>query len=603
MKTALCAIVAAGGVLMSVVGIAGGTAAADLELAIGGRTDYVIVVARDASPSERHGAQELARFLKEMSGADFRVLQEGGRVLEKAILVGRGPTVESLVGAAEFRGLGDDGFLIRVCGQRLILAGGRQRGSMYACYSLLEDILGCRWYTSTVSVIPKKPTIRIPAGLSVREVPSFENRDPFYFDAFDADWAARNRSTANHSRLDETRGGKIAYFPFVHSFEMLVPPGEYYDKHPEYFSLVDGKRLKEHSQLCLTNPDVLRIATERVLQWMEAHPEAKIFSVSQNDWGNPCQCESCQAVVRREGSESGPLLEFVNAIARETRKRFPDRLIDTLAYQYTKEPPRTVRPEPNVRVRLCPIEACVAHPFEQCQRNAVFVDVLKRWTDITDNLYVWHYVVNFRCYQQPVPNLRELAADIPMYARHGVKGLFLQGMYQEGGNGELCELRSWVMAKMLWNANRDTNVLVDDFLNGYYGPAAPAMRRYIDLMHDNVEKNSIHVGIYDPPTAPYLTKEVLSAAEGCFDEAEAAVRFRPEYLRRVQRDRLAIRYVRLMQDIERWRESGRETKAAGDLWARLQQFAADLESHGAKRISEPQTIREWLEGLRRELGQ
>ncbi len=140
---------------MSVVGVAGGTAVADLELATGGRTNYAIVVARDASPSERHGAQELARFLKEMSGADFPVLQEGGRVPEKAILVGRGRTVESLIGPDEFRGLGDDGFLIRACGQRLILAGGRQRGSMYACYSLLEDVLGCRWYTSTVSVIPK----------------------------------------------------------------------------------------------------------------------------------------------------------------------------------------------------------------------------------------------------------------------------------------------------------------------------------------------------------------------------------------------------------------------------------------------------------------
>ncbi len=588
---------------MSLAGVADKAAAADLELAVAGRTDYVIVVAGDASPSEKHGAQELARFLEEMSGAQFPVVAGKGRLPEKAILVGRSRTVDALVGAQEFRGLGDDGFIIRACGQRLVLAGGRQRGSMYACYSLLEDILGCRWYTSTVSVIPKKPTIRIPGDLSIREVPSFENRDPFYFDAFDADWAARNRSTANHSRLDESRGGKIAYFPFVHSFEMLVPPGEYYEQHPEYFSLVDGRRLKDYSQLCLTNPDVLRIATERVLQWMESHPEAKIFSVSQNDWGNPCQCDSCQAVVRREGSESGPLLEFVNAIARETRKRFPDRLIDTLAYQYTKEPPRTVRPEPNVRVRLCPIEACVAHPFEKCERNAVFVDVLKRWTVITDNLYVWHYVVNFRCYQQPVPNLRELAADIPMYARHGVRGLFLQGMYQEGGNGELCELRAWVMDRMLWNARRDMDALVDDFLKGFYGPAAPAMRRYIDLMHDNVEKNGIHVGIYDPATAPYLTADVLAAAESCFDEAEAAVRSRPEYLRRVQRDRLAIRYVRLMQDIERWRGGGKDPETARSLWTTLNEFASDLESHGARRISEPQTIREWVDGLRRELGQ
>jgi len=599
MNTRTVAAVLGGMVLMAA---SAETSASDIVLSLAGKAEYRVVVSAKASPSEKHGAQELARFLGEMSGGTFEVVPEPSKLPRKAILVGRGRLVDSLVPASAFDGLGDDGFLIRAVGDTLILAGGRQRGTMYACYSLLEDVLGCRWYSSAVSVIPKMPTIRIPAGIDRRETPAFENRDPFYTDAFDADWAARNRSTADSARLDEQRGGKISYYPFVHSFLYLVPPDRYFAEHPEYFSLIDGKRLRDHSQLCLTNPDVLRISTQQVLKWMEEHPNAKIFSVSQNDWGNPCQCEKCRAVVEREGSESGPLLEFVNAVARETRKKYPDKLIDTLAYQYTKEPPKHVVPEENVRVRLCPIEACVSHPFEQCEHNSIFVDVLKRWTAMTNNLYVWHYVVNFHGYQQPVPNFRELAADIPMYHRHGVKGLFLQGMYQEGGNGEFCEMRAWVEAKLLWDAGRDMEALVDDFMKGYYGPAAPALRRYFDLMHENVTKNNLHVRIYDQPTAGYLSPDILAKAEACFDDAEAAVRIRPDHLRRVQRDRLSIRYVRLMQAVEAWRGGGRSPQEGAKLADTLAAFASDLRSYGAKRISEGRMLDDWEAALAKELG-
>ena len=43
-----------------------------------------------------------------------------------------------------------------------------------------------------------------------------------------------------------------------------MPPEEFYKKHPEYYSLIDGKRIFERAQLCLTNPDVLRIITDRI---------------------------------------------------------------------------------------------------------------------------------------------------------------------------------------------------------------------------------------------------------------------------------------------------------------------------------------------------
>lgn len=123
---------------------------------------------------------------------------------------------------ANWEAPGPVGFLLRTAGRNLIIAGGRQRGAMYGVYLFLEK-LGCRWFTPQVSRIPKLSTVRIPP-LDETHKPSFEYREPFFTEAFDKDWAARNRTNGHHSKLDESTGGKIQYYPFVHSFYQLLPP-------------------------------------------------------------------------------------------------------------------------------------------------------------------------------------------------------------------------------------------------------------------------------------------------------------------------------------------------------------------------------------------
>src|SRR5204862_1361397 len=209
-----------------------------------------------------------------------------------------------------------------------------------------------------------------------------------------------------HYGLTEKHGGAYTvYFPFVHSFDALVPR-ELYAGHPEYFPLINGTRATGYVQRCLSNPDVLRISIERVRQWIKEHPEATIISVSQNDTINNCQCEQCKAVDDAEGSPAGSLLKFVNAVAEAIEKDHPNVRIDTLAYQYTRKPPKTIRPRPNVIVRLCSIECCFAHPLESCpsSENHRFRDDIIAWQPVAPLLYVWDYTPNFGHYQQPFPN-------------------------------------------------------------------------------------------------------------------------------------------------------------------------------------------------------
>ena len=299
---------------------------------------------------------------------------------------GRGPFI--FVGESEFlrrrvdlnfRAMGPEGFTMRTVGRDLVLAGGRQRGTMYAVYTFLDEKLGCRWFSSKVSQIPAQDDIRF-APFEVTFRPKLEYREPFYTDAFDADYAARNRANSSSARLGPERGGRVQYSHFVHTFYDLLPPAEFFAAHPEYFSEINGQRTADHAQLCLTNPAVLRIATERVRRWIAEAPEANIYSVSQNDWHGWCTCPNCAALDEREGSHSGTVLNFANSIAEAIERDHPDKAIDTLAYQYTRKPPKTIRPRPNVIVRLCSIECCFAHPLESCPVNASFRSDIVGWS-------------------------------------------------------------------------------------------------------------------------------------------------------------------------------------------------------------------------------
>lgn len=559
---------------------------ANLTLTRDGKSGYTIVIAADASPSERHAAEELQSFLEQISGARLPISTE---TRPKMVLVGNSAALQALHLKIPFRDLGPEGFILKTAGQHLAIAGGRLRGSMYGVYTFLEK-LGCRWFTADVSRIPRLRTITV-GPIDEMQKPAFEYREPFFSEAADRDWAARNKMNGVLMKLDTATGGKVQYYPFVHSFNTLVPPEKYFHDHPEYFSLIDGKRRAERSQLCLTNREVLRVGVESVKRWITEHPEATIFSVSQNDWTGWCECDNCRRVEQEEGgAHSGPLLRYVNALAAEIEKKHPDKLIDTLAYWYTEEPPAKVRPRANVRIRLCPIGVCEAHPYEQCPYSAYFMKNLKAWSKITNQLYIWHYNTNFAHYLLPFPDFDELAADIPMYKDHGVVGLFMEGSVTEGGGAENAELRSYVMAKLLWDSKADVKRAIDEFHEACYGKAAPPMRRYFELMHQQVRTPPAglgrHIWIYDSPGAPYLNEEFVAKAEELFRQADAAAE-NDAVRARVRKARLGIDYVRLTR-AKRFTVDGEWYRPADldSLKARWDTFVASLGQFGITNLSE-----------------
>lgn len=557
-----------------------------------GKPMMTIVVSASASPSTRYAAEELKRFLSQMTGADMPLVTDDAPPAPSEILVGDSKRLRDMDILIDYESLGQEGYILSTRGPNILIVGGEPRGTLYGVYGFLEEHLGCRWFTPDVSVIPDA---RVLAVLPINEVrvPVLEYREPFVEECFDGDWAARNRMNGNTDRLEERHGGKIIYNGFVHTFEGLLPPDKYFDEHPEYYSLVGGKRLKEHSQLCCTNEDVVRLVTEEVRRRMAEHPEATVFSVSQNDWHNYCECEACTRLAEAEGSQMAPVLYLVNQVARMAAKEFPGKLVDTLAYQYTRKPPATMRPEPNVIIRLCSIECDFAHPFQErtTPENRAFCDDLEGWAAVAGRLWIWNYNCSYSNYLTPFPNLYVRGPNIRYMIDNNVRGIFEQDVYNTP-HGFLSPLSGYLGAKLLWNPNYDTDLAIDEFLKGVYGNAATPMRLYINLLHEAVKDPETRMGIWIGPDVPFLTDEIMERADMLMDVAEEAVADSPDVLERVRIARLSVDYT-IMERVRALNAGAfvydHEHYTVGpsaDFKKRADRFFATAEKHGLRMIRE-----------------
>ncbi|MBN2210584.1 MAG: DUF4838 domain-containing protein [Sedimentisphaerales bacterium] len=536
-----------------------------LTLAENGKSTYRIVISQNPSPSIQYAAEELQKFLAQMTEATLPIVTDQEEPTEQEILIGNSERFRQAGIALDITALGVEGYYLKTVGSRLVIAGGPQRGALYGVYGLLDDHLGCRWFTSgkpgsgpyySPKVSPRKPLVvpeinRIPKYsrleiplLDEKKVPVLEYREVFTCDCFDGDWCARNRVNSHASELEAKHGGKVAIASLAHTFNALVPPQKYFDEHPEYFSLVNGRRVKDYTQLCCTNEEVIRVCTQAVLETMRAVPEGRIFSVSQNDCFNYCECENCQKLARQEESQMAPVLMLVNRVAEAVEKEFPQNTVQTLAYQWTRKPPKTIRPRKNVVIQLCSIECCFSHPLATCDSDAnrAFRKDLEAWSKTGARLWVWDYVTCFTHYLMPFPNQHVRRDNIRFYVQHGVTGIFEQDVFNTP-HGELSALGGYLTARFLWNPDYDETQAINEFLTAYYGSAAETVNDYLKLLQNRVEKKNIHVHIFESLVSPHLADDLLIEANALWQKAEEQTSNDPVVLQRVKISRMSVDYA------------------------------------------------------------
>lgn len=544
--------------LLAALTMAASTTYAQMTLVKNGKAKTRIVLAND-NAINREAADMLSRFVNKISGTTLPIVSN--TATRGAIVIG-----EATPQSAE------DAFSIDCKDGNMHINTGGGKGAVYGVVTLLEKYMGVNYYAYKTYTFTPATTIDLPE-IHMSDKPAFRFRQTHSYGCQDPDFERWFRL----ENSQEEFAGNL----WVHTFNQILPAAIYGEKHPEYYSYINGKRRPgSHSQWCLTNPEVFELAAQKIDSIFKANPGMKMISVSQNDGNNTqCHCEACAKVDEYEGAPSGNLIRFVNKLAQ----RFPDKQFSTLAYLYSMHPPKHTKPLPNVNIMLCDIDCKREVPLTDNESGRDFMRALEGWSKISNNIFVWDYGINFDNMVSPFPNFHIIQKNMQLFKKNHATMIFEQ---INGGNQrgtDFGEMRAYMMAKLMWNPYQDADSLMKSFMQGYYGAAAPYIYKYQTLLTGALLSSHTPLWIYDSPITHkngMLNDNLIKMYAEIFDQAEATVASDSTLLAHVQTARLPLRYSEL--EIARTK-SGQDPK---EISGKLETFRQQCEKYGITSLNE-----------------
>lgn len=558
--------------------------------------DWKIEVPQQASSSELTAAEELAHYLVRVA-LSLRVRGVGPITLhvgDTAFARGQGIQASSLA---------PESWRIKSFDRDMVLVGGGTRGTLYAAYHFLEDYIGVHWWNPSEEHIPTARDFDFEA-FDESGHPFFTMREICRGIMFPDDggrFSVRNRiNRSGYDKLNDAYGGGCDFGPpfFVHTYDSYLPAAVWLEMHPEYFSLSNGVRIGGQSlgQLCLTHPDVLEIFWARLQEYIrdgEAEavtrrvPPPIIYEISHNDNWRYCQCSQCQEIIDRDG-HSGLMLRFVNPLADRLSAFRPGLFISVLAYYTTAEAPRNIVPRDNIIVRLCDTFSNCAASIH-APENATYRALIESWSRISSNLCIWDYSINYReeCVTLPYPSEYHYSETHRFYADHGVRFLFWEHEWPDCS--DMYDYKVHLEAKYLENPYRnDFEVLQNDFMEAYYGPAGPFILSYRErLRQAAVDHDAVLAGFgCSRIDFTFIDLDTLLACHRICDDAMVSVAGDELYRSRVIRARLGLDCLAGFSLSEyylaQWAQRGQS----------VEEFPLDLEHLRAR------TLSTWRDALR-----
>ena len=509
------------------------------------KTDYIIIIPRDSGEKIYGAATDMKKILFEMSGAEFPVYTDERKAHTHEIVIGktdRGIKAEP----------SENGFSITSEGDSIYIYACDDIRTVYGIYGFLEEYLGCMWLTPNDNYIPKLKTARLSPPDKIFE-PKMKWRSVYAHEALYFPWHEKLRLNGIGDNKDGERIEFIGWGNWCHTYWDFVPPKEFYAEHPEYYAKKGDKigkiRPGHEALLCLSNPEVYEIVRDRLAKKIEENPQCKYWDFSVMDsWAEQkgCTCPKCREANEREGSGMGTLLPFINKLARE----FPDKIISTLAYHNTIRPPKTIKAEKNVAVKLCAMPGSQASSYYEggTKKSADFKSFLEGWKDVCDNIIIWDYVVNFKHLILPFPNFAVQRENQRFYEDNNVQGVFHQASREE--NDEMADLRCYLLSRLLWDGSEmDTQDFINRYLAAYYGKAAPMIAAYMNRCSRELVRSQKELGLYDFPifhAFGYLSSENIREYLNIFSRAECRAE-NEEYLSRVKKAKLPVLYAKMME--------------------------------------------------------
>ncbi len=602
-------------------------AAAEIELAKDGKTSYTIVTADKPTQLEKLAASDLQYFLKQVTGADFKIAPQSKSPGSKRIFVGMIGQAGKL--AAPHK-LEDQNAVIQCAGEDIYLFGKGKQGTLYAAYEFIEKYLGCRFLDAQgFTYSPKKTKLTIPTETRVICY-AFPVRSLMTYIYPDREKAAlfflRNRQNFDIQGQYNKNGNVYKLLLPHHGIPMFIPPYKYekrivkhlhppvwlrnkayFETNPEYFSMDEkGKRVPDR-HLCFTNPELQKELTANILRF---YNEAKnkpanagrvlLLNISSYDKAYKlCYCPKCTEIQKKYNSPGATLILYLIDLA----KKYPEIQFFTDAYQrsLTQIPPTLKEKLPNnLIVNIAPINAHFSHSWAATSLNRLTRDDIINWSKLTKRVLLWYYpnpyIRDGRFIADPAVAVERIARDIRFLRDCGIEGTFFE--HDSGGLNEhtnFAALQSYVMLKLFQDPDLDHNKLAKEFITLYYGKAADAVQRYyneLDLAHRKFTasgKTWNHSYSHH-----YLTIEQLKSWNELLENAQKRVEGEHAFhlrLLRIGLDAAIVEYLRLDFDRELFDECKNRMRAT------IKELESKRQVRKVRRQSFAQRFEKWISDI------
>lgn len=441
------------------------------------------------APSDKQAAEDLASVIKQMSGAEMalKTIEKDGKPDAGTTAVVVGELAKQMGMKAPPQTQSGDGYRIHTKGNLLLLAGETPSSTFFATSHLLES-LGCRWFfdNSVGTVIPAMKTIDVGEP-DISEKPDFISRSLWGPNWFGGAWR-------EHNRL-----GGIA-----------INSGHNW---PKWF--------------CTTDPQVRADYLADVVARIKGKG-AMSTSISPPDGVAYCKCERCAKLDIPDYIEpsSGTVVmsdryqEFYNYIGREAAKVNPEAILCHYAYADYTLPPENVKGGlDNLCVSIAPIRFCRVHSLssEICEPRQRCRRMIKGWGGVEKHMVWREYNYNLAECTVPMSKISVWKDDIPWLKEQGCIGINVECMYTPHIYGP----HTWLVARMMWDADLDVDATMDDFYSKFGGPAGPHFKAYWERIDEAYKTTPVHSGSYHGVHA-FWTPELLKACQSDLAAARKA---------------------------------------------------------------------------------